>query len=136
MLPTLAARGDLFLVERISAKLNSIRPGDVVVSLNPWDLAGKNGDTNLIVKRCLATEGQKVPISDNLFTKLIGKDLLSRFQTPIPQNTLWLEGDNSGVSFDSRHMGPVPLSLVKGRAICTIYPSFKLLLGQDLNRKQ
>jgi signal peptidase I len=135
MLPTLAARGDLILVERISTKLNSIRTGDVVVSLNPWDLAGKNNETNLIIKRCLATGGQKLPISDNLFTKLIGKDLLSRFQTPIPQNTLWLEGDNTRVSLDSRCMGPVPLSLVKGRAICTIYPRFKLLIGQDL-RKQ
>lgn len=134
MLPTLAAQGDILLAERISAKLHWISPGDIVTSLNPLDLTG-NDNTGLICKRVLAIGGQKVPIEDNFVTRMIGKEFLSRFQRPIPPNTVWLEGDNTWNSTDSRHMGAVPLSLVQHRVICRLYPEFKLLVGQDSSRK-
>jgi inner membrane protease subunit 1 len=33
---------------------------------------------------------------------------------------MWLQGDNLNVSRDSRDYGPVPLGLVKGRAVLQV----------------
>lgn len=126
MHPTIREKGDVMLVEKISVKLKLISPGDVVVSLNPWDLAGKEG-APLICKRVVAIEGNKVPIADNFMTDLVGKDFFSNFQKPVPLNSVFLAGDNSAFSIDSRQMGPIPLSLVQGRVLMRIYPDFSLL---------
>ena len=40
----------------------------------------------------------------------------------IPKNHLWIEGDNKNNSYDSRHHGPIPLCLVKGRVLFSLYP--------------
>ena len=129
MLPTLNARGDFMLMERVSVKLNLIKAGDIVVSRNPWELTGEGGSP-LICKRVVAIGGQKLPIADNFFTRLLGKDFLSRFQTPLPLNSVWLEGDNSTMSTDSRQMGCIPTALLQGRVIARLYPDFRLFLGE------
>lgn len=40
----------------------------------------------------------------------------------VPNGHLWVEGDNSLNSFDSRQYGPVPASLVVGKVVCRIWP--------------
>ena len=35
----------------------------------------------------------------------------------MPPGHVWVEGDNKNRSYDSRHFGPVPYGLIKGRAI-------------------
>lgn len=40
----------------------------------------------------------------------------------IPYGYVWLEGDNSNNSTDSRVYGPVPHALLRGRALCKIFP--------------
>ena len=35
----------------------------------------------------------------------------------MPPGHVWVEGDNKKRSYDSRHFGPVPYGLIKGRAI-------------------
>lgn len=40
----------------------------------------------------------------------------------IPDGHLWLEGDNSPFSRDSREYGSVPAALVRGRIVCRVWP--------------
>lgn len=40
----------------------------------------------------------------------------------VPKGHLWLEGDNSENSIDSRTYGPVPMGLIQSRAAARIYP--------------
>lgn len=41
----------------------------------------------------------------------------------IPKGHVWLEGDNSENSIDSRTYGPVPMGLIQSRAVYRLYPS-------------
>lgn len=40
----------------------------------------------------------------------------------IPDGHIWIEGDNSMNSADSRNYGPVPAALIVGRGLCRIWP--------------
>lgn len=40
----------------------------------------------------------------------------------VPKGHLWLEGDNSDNSIDSRTYGPVPMGLIQSRAAFRLYP--------------
>jgi len=40
----------------------------------------------------------------------------------VPRGHVWLEGDNRNNSADSRTYGPVPQGLVRGRALCRVWP--------------
>ena len=40
----------------------------------------------------------------------------------VPDGHVWVEGDNTSVSRDSRHFGPVPEAMVTRRHICRIWP--------------
>ena len=46
----------------------------------------------------------------------------------VPEGHVWLQGDNTLNSTDSRHYGPVPYALLKGRAIVR----FRVRPSQDL----
>ncbi|SPO06894.1 related to IMP1 Protease, mitochondrial [Cephalotrichum gorgonifer] len=40
----------------------------------------------------------------------------------VPQGHCWLVGDNLAVSRDSRQYGPIPLALVRGKVLATLFP--------------
>jgi inner membrane protease subunit 1 len=44
----------------------------------------------------------------------------------VPSGHVWLEGDNQFNSSDSRHYGPVPYSILKGRVFLRIWPLFDI----------
>ena len=40
----------------------------------------------------------------------------------IPQGHVWLQGDNYYNSTDSRHYGPVPYAVLRGRVVLKVWP--------------
>ncbi|GAM24731.1 hypothetical protein SAMD00019534_079060 [Acytostelium subglobosum LB1] len=105
MLPTLNDHGDFVLVDK--TQLRPIKRDDLIMAVSPVDPAGN------ICKRVRYLAGDVIEYQGPL-------GIVRRMQ--IPEGYVWVEGDNAKTSFDSRNYGPVPLSLVKGRVICRVYP--------------
>lgn len=94
-----------------SQTFSPLSVGDVVVIHHP-DRKGT------VCKRVLGLPGDSIlPHSGRLVV--------------VPDGHLWLEGDNPGNSSDSRQYGPVPLSLLVGRASFRVWP----LRGQATLRR-
>jgi len=108
MLPTLplSSLRPLF-VDRVSVRLQRLRPGDIVACDSPVE-RGKQ-----IMKRLAALPGEKVQLDDT--------DPASPIIT-VPKGHVWLESDNRSAGIDSRHYGPVPMSLVRGRLMLWTEP--------------
>ena len=70
-----------------------IKVGDVVVANHPVETRQR------VIKRVVGLEGFKVPLQDKL----------------VPLGRVWLEGDRSSDSLDSRHYGSVPRGLLIAR---------------------
>lgn len=107
MQPTLNDHGDVVLTECISPRLGRLRVGDIVVVTKPTD-----GRVS-ILKRIRASGGDKVTISGRPGEM---KEIV------VPQNHVWLQGDNDGQSTDSRHYGAVPEALVRGKVWARVWP--------------
>lgn len=101
MEPTIISN-DIVLTEHISVMLKKIKKGDIIVSKSP------SNPKQYICKRVLAMPGDKVR-----------KGFLA---SVVPQGHVWLEGDNKSNSTDSRDYGPVPIGLIRSKAVCRIYP--------------
>lgn len=43
----------------------------------------------------------------------------------VPRGHCWVHGDNLDNSRDSRHYGPVPLGLIKGKVVARVWPDPK-----------
>src|SRR2546430_3930135 len=105
-------------------------PGDIIVFRYPVDLRKD------FIKRCVAVEGQTVAIRDKILyvdgknrdePYVIHKDnLIIAFGLRLPDNfraitipkgKIFMMGDNRDNSLDSRFWGPLPVELVKGKAI-------------------
>lgn len=110
MEPTLFT-DDIIISEHITTRfLGQFDRGDIVLFRSPTD------PKTLVLKRIVATPGNKIR-SSNLENNII------------PKGHLWVEGDNKINSTDSRDYGPVSQGLVRGRALCRIWPpnSFQFL---------
>lgn len=99
MEPTFVA-GDRVLVLR--RRNRRIRVADVVIARPP---PGAGGGSALLVKRVAAAAGDPVPITDGA---------LPPDHTVVPTGKLFVLGDNSEVSSDSRQFGYLPEDHVVG----------------------
>ncbi|EFO21483.1 signal peptidase I [Loa loa] len=96
--------GDLVIAERLSVNLRNLHRGDIVGALAPHD------SSEMLCKRLTAKEHD---IVTNCYLLPNGK---------IPRGHVYLEGDNTVASTDSRVFGPVPAGLVQVRLILRIWP--------------
>jgi signal peptidase I len=124
--------GDRVLVNKLSYKLHDPRRGDVVV------LKQFNGGTERdLIKRVIALPGETVEVSDCKVLvdgKLLNEPYLDPTvvtpgncgpgypPTKIPENEVFVMGDNRPGSGDSRTFGPVSEDLLIGRAFVVIWP--------------
>lgn len=103
MEPTLESK-NILLTEHISPRFQMLKKGDIVIAISPT-----NPEQN-ICKRIKGMPGDRV--NGHLFKK----------SQVVPLGHVWLEGDNSNNSADSRIYGPVPQGLIRSRAICRVWP--------------
>jgi len=97
MEPTITS-GDIIITEHISNIFNYYEKGDIIIARSPTN------PRQHICKRITGLSGDRTR----------GKR--------IPRGHVWLEGDNKENSTDSRAYGPLPQALVRGRAVCKIWP--------------
>ncbi|KAI3617255.1 hypothetical protein CBS9595_003164 [Malassezia furfur] len=110
-----------------------LKIGDMVVATSPTDpsrtvckrILGMGGDTILVDPRDVASGLTDAAAAHHELARMLegpqGLHHATRIVT-IPKGHVWLAGDNLANSTDSRHYGPVPLALVKGRVVARIYP--------------
>ena len=129
------------LVNKLSYRLHDIHRGDVVV----FDRVTVDGEVvqhDDLIKRVIGLSGETISIKDcQVFIdgKLLPEPYLNDYdlaqsslddrcrvplmeETLIPENHLFVMGDNRPQSFDSRMFGSIEQNLVVGRAFVTIWP--------------
>ncbi|MDD4910010.1 MAG: signal peptidase I [Candidatus Omnitrophica bacterium] len=147
MTPTLQA-GDRIVVNKFiyGAKLPfvfknipALRPpkrGDIMVFIFP------GADKKDYIKRVIALPGESVeikggmvyingrPLKDEPFNRVYyySKGDFSRegHKLVVPENSFFVLGDNSAISFDSRWWGCVDRKYVLGKAIAIFWPPFRI----------
>ena len=145
--------GDRVLVNKLSYEFGEVSRGDLVVFKRTEVDTGNKTD---LIKRVIATEGELLEISGGeiFITEKGGKDrkllvepyLAEGVTTQgfafeglcpeseantcrVPENFIFVMGDNRSGSRDSRYFGPVDIDDIVGRAFIRIWPlgSLKLL---------
>jgi len=148
MTPTLQV-GDRVLVNKLSYKVGDIGRGDLVVFKRPSN--EDVGDTDLI-KRVIGLEGELIEIIDgriyitesgssirqllvepylssstatelpNGFEDVASCEVATETSCLIPDNYVFVLGDNRAGSRDSRFFGPIEEEMVVGRAFIRLWP--------------
>lgn len=142
MVPTLE-EGDRIVVNKLSYKLHDVNRGDLIVFEKP-EGAGEDNIKDL-VKRVVALPGETVEIVDGqvyidgrlLEEPYLAEGIASSGFTPVapcanpatelnrctvPEDHVFVMGDNRPVSRDSRYFGPVPEDSIVGRASLQVWP--------------
>ena len=129
------------LVNKLSYRLHDIHRGDVVV-FDRVTVDGQVVQHDDLIKRVIALGGETISIKDcNVFIdgKLLKESYLNDYDiaqtiledrcrvpsmdaTIVPENQLFVMGDNRPRSFDSRMFGPIAQNIVVGRAFVIIWP--------------
>jgi signal peptidase I len=129
MVPTLKV-GDRVLVNKLSYSRGDVDRGDIVVFARPGG-PGADGIADLI-KRVVALPGETIEGRDGgvyIDGRPLDETYLPEGVTTgpfppytVPDDEVWVMGDNRGASDDSRRFKGVPLDDVVGRAFVVIWP--------------
>jgi len=146
MAPTLQV-GDRVLVNKLSYKVGDIGRGDLVVFKRP---ANENSAQTDLIKRVIGLEGELIEIVDGriyitessssvrqlllepylssntltvgIFENTDVCEVSTETSCLIPDNHIFVLGDNRGGSRDSRFFGPIDEDMVVGRAFIRLWP--------------
>jgi signal peptidase I len=123
MQPTLV-EGNVVLVNKLAFKIGKMRTGDVVIFHNPADesedyikrLIGKPGDRVVV-------ENGKVRVNDQeLQEPYIADEPYYSGAWDVPEDSVFVLGDNRNSSSDSHIWGFVPLKDLVGKALLVYWP--------------
>ena len=129
MKPTLMVK-DRVVVNKLSYHFHEVQRGDIVVFSRP---PGEDDPrVHDLIKRVIALPGETIESRDGQIMiegrVLREPYLMARFSTlnverqTVPPNHYWVMGDNRTNSKDSRVFGPIPRSLIVGRAFVRLWP--------------
>jgi signal peptidase I len=134
MAPTLKVN-DRVLVNKLSYDLHEVNRGDLIVFESP---PNEGSETKDLIKRVIGLPGETVESRDGRMVvngRVLDEPYLddgvmtgALEKTTIPPDHLWVMGDNRSNSRDSRFFGPIPESLVIGRAFVRVWPVTALSL--------
>jgi len=96
----------------------------------------RDGDPVHLIKRVVALPGDTVEVvGDAAFVNgesstvapdaVIGGETYRLGPMTVPEGTVYVLGDNRPVSLDSRMLGFVPLSVIRGKVVAIIFPPFR-----------
>jgi signal peptidase I len=155
MLPTIEVN-DRVMVNKLAYRFGDPEVGDIVVFLNPNLTAEDLEETipeavirsvleavgvrtrgqDDLIKRVIATEGQTVAVSDGVLVVdgsapeelyLPAGTVMGDFErVTVPEDHVFVMGDNRNSSLDSRRFGPVPKEEIVGEAVLRIWPLDRL----------
>lgn len=113
MLPTLSMV-EYILQEKIRHEFwpQTLKRGDLVTYISPLT------PTVLVCKRIIGLPGDTV-LADPTTLVPGSRDIDHNVHATVPAGHVWVQGDNAQGSRDSRDYGPVPISLIRGRFICS-----------------
>jgi len=126
MLPSLRD-GERILITR---SYKSPTRGDVII----FDGHREDGSPVGMIKRVIALPGDTVEIREGIAyangvpettqSRILEKNGRGEGQQAftVPDGHLFVLGDNRPISLDSRFIGPIPLSSVRGRAVFIMFP--------------
>lgn len=127
MIPTIEL-WDRVVALKFSYRFAEPVTGDIVVLDDP------TGQVDTLIKRVIATGGQTVDLVDGAVV-VDGVTLVEPYthgkpSNPqvvsmpyvVPEDAVWVMGDNRTDSQDSRYFGPVPVSQVRGKAVFRFWP--------------
>lgn len=126
MVPTIKP-GDRLFVEKITHRFSGLERGEVIVFKPP----AQSGLKDDLIKRLIALPGDTVEIKDGklfLNGEVQTEDYLAeplKYNMPeitVPENKLFMLGDNRNRSYDSHEWGFVDIQNVKGKAFITYWP--------------
>ncbi len=145
--------GHTLIMNKASYRYSEPKHGDIIIFLKGENTEGfinrykvffkdlelrfnKDFRTNRLIKRVIAIEGDKVDIHDGqvyINDKLINEPYIKgvtpgwemKYPLIVPENCVFVMGDNRENSLDSRSFGSVDLSSIEGKAVFRIYPFLK-----------
>jgi len=123
MEPTLKS-GEFVVVNKLAYQFGEPDTGDVIVFQYPRDPEQE------YIKRVIGTPGDQVQISDGQVVvngELLDEPYIAappsyQNELTIPENSLYVLGDNRNNSSDSHTWGPVPMDYVIGKALFVYWP--------------
>jgi signal peptidase I len=141
---TTLVKDDRVVVNKLSYRLHDVRRGDVIVFHRPPSENGSDSAINDLIKRVVGLEGERVSILDG-GVRIDGVSLeepythgletvdngcstgdLQQLYTEagylVPDDHVFVLGDNRVNSGDGRCFGPVDEDLIVGRAFFKIWP--------------
>jgi signal peptidase I len=124
------AVGDRVLVNKLSYKLHDVHRGDLVVFDRPP--SESSTDVDHLIKRVVALGGEtiearegRIYIDDRPLDEpyIADGEMSAEIERmTVPDGHVFVMGDNRDDSRDSRVFGPIPESLIVGRAFIRVWP--------------